>query len=197
MSQVPEVEPTALRRSARDPRAFAELYQAESEALLVFFARRTLDPQLALDLTAETFAAAFAGRGRFRGRTDEEARGYLYAIAHRLLARYWRRGQLERRALRRLGMRVPEVGPDEHEAIEERAGLDRMRPAIRAQLQQLSPEQREAVVLRVVEELPYEEIAVRLRVPEDAVRARVSRGLRTLAPRLRALALEGGPHERA
>ena len=184
-------EPTALRRSARDPRAFAEFYRAESEALLVFFARRTLDAQVGLDLSAEAFAQAFAGRARFRGRTDEEARGYLYAIAHRLLARYWERGRVERRAVERLGVRVPHVSEDDHAAIDARAGLDRLRPAIREQLRRLSREQQEAVVLRVVEELPYEEIAVRLRIPEDAVRARVSRGLRALGPRLRALSVEG------
>lgn len=184
-------EPTALRRSARDPRSFSDFYRAESEGLLVFFARRTLDPQLALDLTAETFAQTFAGRHRFRGSSDEEARGYLYAIAHRLLARYWKRGQVERRALGRLGMQVPLVSEDDHEAVDARAGLDELRPAIREQLRRLSPEQQEALVLRVVEELPYEEIALRLSIPEDAVRARVSRGLRTLGPRLRALAVEG------
>ncbi|HEV2812390.1 MAG TPA: RNA polymerase sigma factor [Solirubrobacteraceae bacterium] len=188
-------EPTALRRSARDPSAFGDFYRAESEALLVFFARRTLDTQIALDLTAETFAQAFAGRARFRGRTDEEARGYLYAIAHRMLARYWRRGRVERRAVERLGLRVPHVTEDDHAAIDERAGLDRLRPAIREQLRRLSHEQQEAVVLRVVEELPYEEIALRLRIPEDAVRARVSRGLRALGPRLRALTVEGGPDD--
>ncbi len=185
-------EPTALRRSARDPRAFGDFYRAESEAVLVFFTRRTLNAQVALDLTAETFAQLFAARKRFRGHTDEEARGYLYAIAHRLLARYWKRGQVERRAVERLGLRVPHVAEDDHAAIEERAGLDRLRPAIREQLGRLSPEQQEAVVLRVIEELPYEEIAARLQIPEEAVRARVSRGLRTLAPRLRALAVEGG-----
>lgn len=189
--QVGDDESTALRRSVRDPRAFGDFYRAESEALLVFFARRTLDPQLALDLTAETFAQTFAGRRRFRGSSDEEARGYLYAIAHRLLAGYWKRGQIERRALRRLGMQVPLVSEDDHDAIDARAGLAELRPAIREQLRRLSPEQQEALVLRVVEELPYEEIALRLSIPEDAARARVSRGLRTLAPRLRALALEG------
>lgn len=182
---------TALRRSARDPKAFAELYDAESEALLVFLARRTLDGHAALDLCAETFAQAFAGRRRFRGRSDEEARAFLYAIAHRQLSRFWRRGAVERRALQRLGMRVPDVYEDDHAAIEERAGLEELRPAISAQLDALSAEQREALRLRVIEELPYDEIAARLEVSEQTVRARVSRGLRTLGPRLRALATEG------
>jgi RNA polymerase sigma-70 factor (ECF subfamily) len=190
------VEPqTALRRSARDPRAFAELYDAESEGLLVFLARRTLDGQAALDLCAETFAQAFAGRRRFRGRSDGEARAFLYAIAVRQLVRYRRRGAVERRALQRLGMSVPQVAEDDHAAIEERAGLDELRPAIRAQLDALSAQQREALSLRVIEELSYEEIAARLEVSEQTVRARVSRGLRTLAPRLRALAREGANDE--
>ena len=69
----------ALRRAREDPRAFAEFYARESEPLLVYFARRTLDAQAAVDLCAETFAQAFAGRDRFRGRTEQEARGWLYA----------------------------------------------------------------------------------------------------------------------
>ncbi len=192
---MPANETTALRRSARDPAAFADFYRAESEGLLLFFTRRTFDAQVALDLTAETFAQAFAGRARFRGTTDAEAGGYLYAIAHRLLARYWQRGKVEREAVERLGLRVPHATDDDHAAIEERAGLDGLRPAIREQLRRLSREQQEAVVLRVVEELPYEEIAQRLRIPEDAVRARVSRGLRALGPRLRALSIEGAADE--
>jgi RNA polymerase sigma-70 factor (ECF subfamily) len=186
---------TALRRSAGDPKAFAELYDAESEALVSFMARRTLDGQIALDLCAETFAQAFAGRRRFRGRSDEEARAFLYTIAQRQLIRFWRRGAVERRALHRLGMRVPHVDEDDHAAIEERAGLDHLRPAIHAQLDALSPEQREALRLRVIDELPYDEIAARLDVSEQTVRARVSRGLRTLGPRLQALAAHGANDE--
>jgi RNA polymerase sigma-70 factor (ECF subfamily) len=41
-----------------DADAFSELYRREGEAVLVFLARRTLDVELALDLTAETFAIA-------------------------------------------------------------------------------------------------------------------------------------------
>ena len=41
---------------------------------------------------AETFAHAAAGRGRFRGSTDEERAAWLYGIARRQLALYYRRG---------------------------------------------------------------------------------------------------------
>jgi RNA polymerase sigma factor (sigma-70 family) len=48
-------------------------------------------------------------------------------------------------------------------------------------LAELGPEQREAVRLRVVDELGYPAIADRLGISEQAARARVSRGVRALA----------------
>ncbi len=44
----------------------------------------------------------------------------------------------------------------------------------------LTDEHREALQLRVVEQLPYDDIAERLAITEPAARARVSRGLRTI-----------------
>ena len=177
-------EEPALRR------AFGEFYAAESEALLVFFARRTLDAHAAVDLCAETFAQAFAGRRRFRGGTEEEARGWLYAIASRQLAKYLRAGAVERRGIERLGIVTPVVTDDDVAAIEERAGVEALRSMLAAELARLSEEQRDALQLRVVEQLPYDEVARRLELTEQAARARVSRALRTLLPRMQA-ATEG------
>jgi RNA polymerase sigma-70 factor, ECF subfamily len=60
----------------QDADAFAALYDREAQAVLVFIARRTLDAELALDLTAETFAQAFRGRRSFRGSTEMEERAW-------------------------------------------------------------------------------------------------------------------------
>jgi RNA polymerase sigma-70 factor (ECF subfamily) len=176
----------ALRRAREDPRAFAEFYAAQSEPLLVYFARRTLDAQAAVDLCAETFAQAFAGRGRFRGRTEEEARGWLYAIASRQLARFLREGAVERRAMERLGMATPAVSEDDAAEIERRAGVAALRATLERELSRLSDAQRAALQLRVVEQLPYDEVARRLELSEPAARARVSRALRVLLPRMQA-----------
>jgi RNA polymerase sigma-70 factor (ECF subfamily) len=73
----------------------------------MFLARRTADPEVALDLWGETFAQAVAGRRRYRGTTDEEAAGWLYAIARKQLAGYYRRGVTEGRAMKRLGLERP------------------------------------------------------------------------------------------
>jgi RNA polymerase sigma factor (sigma-70 family) len=168
----------------RDADAFAALYDREARTVLVFIARRTLDPEVALDLTAETFAQAFRGRRRFRGTTEMEERAYLFTIAKRQIARYHRRGVVERRALEAMGAELPAAHEDDLREVEEAAGLDGLRSALGDELARLSAEQRAALQLRVVEERPYDEVAERLGVSEQTARARVSRGLRALAAAL-------------
>ncbi|HEX2029867.1 MAG TPA: RNA polymerase sigma factor [Actinomycetota bacterium] len=174
----------ALRRSVREPMAFARFYQEHAESLLLYFARRLHDADAALDLTAETFAQAYVARRRFRGDRDAVAAAWLYRIARRQLARYYRKGRAERKALSRLGMSVPAIAEDEGARIEELAGLAAMRAAVGAELQRLGTSQSEALWLRIVQELPYREVARRLGVSEEAARARVSRGLRALSAAL-------------
>src|SRR5919112_2397985 len=85
------------------PEAYAVFYRRHVAGLLGYFLRRTRDPELAADLCAETFAAALDGAHRF-----DPARGpavaWLYGIARRLLGHALRRGVVEDRARRRLGM---------------------------------------------------------------------------------------------
>ena len=61
--------------------------------------------------------------------------------------------------------------------------LGELRSAVQGALAELGPEQREAVRLRVVDELGYPAVAARLGVSEQTARARVSRGLRRWPPR--------------
>lgn len=165
----------------------AGLYARHRESLLKWFVRRTADPQIALDLWAETFAQAAAGRRRFRGRTEDELAGWLYGIAKRQLAGYQRRGRAEQRALRRLGLERPEVDSELLAEIERRAGTQMLRSDLSVALAGLSEPIREAVELRVLDELSYPETAARLDISETAVRARVSRGLLALADALEPL----------
>jgi RNA polymerase sigma factor (sigma-70 family) len=170
-----------------DPGDFDALYRRESEGVLVFFTRRTFDPEIALDLTAETFAQAYVGWRRLRGGSREERQAWLYTIARRRLARYLRRGRVERDALVRLGIQLPSVHEDDLALIEQRAGLSQLRATLSSELRRLSIEQQRALQLRIVEEQPYEVVARDLGISELAARARVSRGLRALG-----LALEPG-----
>ncbi len=163
---------------------FIALYERDAEAVLVFFARRTLDAEIALDLTAETFAQAWRGWSAVRTQSRQEVRGWLFVIARRALAHYLRRGRVERRALQQLGASVPRLHEDDLAQIERTAGLSELRSMLAVELAKLTSDQRDALELRVVQELPYHEVARRLGTTEATARARVSRGLRALGAAL-------------
>lgn len=165
--------------SAEEPEAFTAVYERHAEAILTYFARRTLDPEASAELTAETFAEAFASRGRFRDRGGGGA-GWVYGIARHQLARYFRGGAVDRRARARLQLPERHLGPEDYERIEELIDFERVGRAIAKAFGLLSEEQREAMTLRVVEGRPYREVAEVLRCSEETARARVSRGLKRL-----------------
>lgn len=63
------------------------------------------------------------------------------------------------------------------------AGLE-LKIRVQAALAELSPELREAVILRDLEDMDYKEISQVLRIPEGTVKSRISRGRGELARRL-------------
>lgn len=164
-----------------DAEAFSALYRDEGEAILLFLTRRTFDGELAVELTAETFAIALRSWAKLAPMQREQQRAWLFTVAARQFSGYLRRARVERRALRRLGVQVPELEHEDLLAIERRAGLQELRASVARELERLSAAQCEALRLRVVEERPYREVAATLGVSEQTARARVSRGLRLLA----------------
>jgi RNA polymerase sigma factor (sigma-70 family) len=161
--------------SAVDARSFEEFYLRHVDMVLGYFARRTGDAELAADLASETFAAALAGRRRYRPRKGA-AGAWLFGIASRKLADAQRKGYAERRMCKRLGMeRIDLTDADiaHIEALGESALLEGLPEA-----------QADAVRAHVVEERGYGEIADELRTSEAVVRKRVSRGLATARRRI-------------
>lgn len=157
------------------------LYARHSDALLRYFARRTADPEAALDLWAETFAQVLASARRYRGNSRDEEAGWLYAIARNQLSAYLRKGYAEQRMVTKLGIERPPIDDALLADVHRRAGLDDLRTELAAALATLPDDTRHAVALRVVDELPYPQVAERLAITEVAARARVSRGLQRLA----------------
>jgi RNA polymerase sigma-70 factor, ECF subfamily len=168
-----------LIASRDDPHAFRELYDRWADRLLAYFYRRTLDAEVAGDLLAETFAVAFERRRRFR---DVGAPGanWLYGIAAKELSHWYRRQAVEQRAVRRLAIEVPALDDESIARIEALADMETHRTALAAALEQMGPGERDAVQLRVVEEMDYAEIASALACSEAAARTRVHRGLARL-----------------
>jgi RNA polymerase sigma-70 factor, ECF subfamily len=165
--------------SRADPQAFRELYDRWAERLLAYFYRRVLDPEVAADLLAETFAVAYERRRRFRD-LGRPGASWLYGIAAKELSHYFRRQAVELRAVRRLGIAVPALDQESAAAIEALIDLDEHRTSLAAAIAGMSGSERDAVALRIVAELPYDEIAARLRCSEAAARTRVHRGLARL-----------------
>jgi RNA polymerase sigma factor (sigma-70 family) len=162
------------------PDDFIRLYRRHAQTLLVYFQRRVHDPELARDLLAETFESAIAAGPGFRGSTDSELSGWLWSIARNALAEQYRRELGERDRRRRLPSTRVALSDREIERIEELAGIEELREAVTQRLAELPEHQRDAVRLRVLEDLSYQEIAARMGSSADTARARVSRGLRAL-----------------
>jgi RNA polymerase sigma factor (sigma-70 family) len=164
-----------LLLSAHDAASFECFYVRHVDGLLGYFVRRTRDAELAADLTAETFAAALAGRRRYRPEAGPAA-GWLYGIATKKLADAQRRGYAERRARRRLGMERIELSDEDIARIEQLGEADHATLLVGG----LAPDQREAIVAHVVDERSYEDIATETHTSQAVVRKRVSRGLATV-----------------
>jgi RNA polymerase sigma-70 factor, ECF subfamily len=169
-----------LVASRDDPEAFTELYRRHAEDLLRYFARRTLDPEAAAELTAETFAQAFSSRSTYAD-TGVNGVAWLYGVARHQLGRFFRGGRVDTAARRRLGMPERELPPDDYERIEDLVDLAPIKDALVEALETLSNDQREALSLHVIDGLAYPEVARRLACTEANARQRVSRGLRRLA----------------
>src|SRR5918992_4113994 len=103
MQRADDSDDALLARSKTDAHAFATFYRRHAAAVLAYLAYRARNAEDAVELTAETFAAAFESSGRYRP-GPVPARGWLFGIAnHKLLGQRRRRGR-ELRALRRLGL---------------------------------------------------------------------------------------------
>jgi len=135
-------------------------------------------PWAASDLTAETFARALFNRDRFRDDHDGSALPWLLGIARNVLLETVRHDRIETRARERLGLPVDLASEDGFTEVEDRLSP---RMALQRQLDALPPGEREALGLRVIDELAYEQIAEKLKIRPTAARLRVSRAIRRLA----------------
>jgi len=169
-----------LELTVTDPDAFGAFYDRFEEEVLAFFLRATRRADVAADLAAEVFAAALSSVGLFRAELGS-ARGWLFGIARHELADTWRRGAVEDRARRRLGLEPMSLSDEALERIDELGA--RGGGALRL-LEHLPADQRVAVKGRVLQERSYDELARSLSCSQSVVRQRVSRGLRSLRERL-------------
>lgn len=164
--------------------SFDAFYRRQAPALIRFFSRNVGDPQDAADLTAEAFAVAYQSMSR-RDRLGVDEGAWLFGISKKLLLKYRRSGRVALAARRRIGLERIELDDESLARVEELADVEDLRRRVRGALGSLSPRVANALVLRVVLELPYVDVARILSCSEGAARARVSRGLGALAAQLK------------
>lgn len=171
----------AIAASLDDPRSFAVVFERHFDAIFRYLRRRVGSVQ-GEELAAETFAQAFAARGRFDG-AYTDARPWLYGIAVNLLRRRYRTEERELRAYARSGFDPLAADDAPMDGADARA--------VAAALAELPPIERETLLLYAWAELGYAEIAAALDIPIGTVRSRLSRA----RARVRELLVAGGQYE--
>lgn len=153
-----------------DATGFAEVYDAYIEKIYAFVYYRVQHREIAEDLTSTTFLKALDKYSTFRG---GNVRAWLYRIARNTVTDHYRthRPPAELEAAQDL----PSTSNPAHEA-EARMQLERAR----AELDKLSDEQRDIVLMRVWDGLTHAEIAEILGKSEASVKMQFSRSLRQL-----------------
>jgi RNA polymerase sigma-70 factor (ECF subfamily) len=156
-----------------DQDALADVYDLYSPAIYRYAARLLGERDLAEECVAETFSRFLTALRNGRG-PQEHLQAYLYRIAHNWITDTYRRQPPPELPL------DPELSAgsehDPQHAVAER--LDQAR--VRAALQLLTPEQRQIISLRFLEDLPIEEVAQAVEKPAGAVKALQHRALAAL-----------------
>jgi RNA polymerase sigma factor (sigma-70 family) len=167
------------------PDGFVEVCRRHGPALRSYLRRRTRDGEVAADLLAETFAAAWLKRSGFADRCDGSAAPWLFGIARNQVSMHVRRGVLLRGARDRIGMPVRDYEAAAYDEAEDRLDGELLAPQLADALGELSTGDRLALELRVVEERSYDEIGDRLATSPAAARTRVYRALNALRASLK------------
>lgn len=183
-----------IEASTADPPRFAVIFDRHVAGIHRFLARRT-GPDGADALTGECFRIAFERRGTYRlDRPD--ARPWLYGIANNVLREH-RRGERRRwagQARMHAAAGVDAAGPPAdaaHDGLADRLDAEAAWPRLRAALEAMRPEERDAILLVAWEDLTYREVALALDVPVGTVRSRLHRARQHLREQLAPLGQEG------
>jgi RNA polymerase sigma-70 factor (ECF subfamily) len=165
--------------------AWEELVRLHTRRVYAICYRFTNSDLEAQDLTQEVFLRVFRSLKSFR--SGEGSFGvWLARLTRNLLIDHYRRTKQDR-ATDSLDDQLP-VLEEKTAASARTEGLLAGREAseiLQGALQKLSPDLRETLILRDLEELEYREIAQVLGVPEGTVKSRLNRGRAELAKVLR------------
>ena len=167
-------EDTILKRlHCFEERALSEVYDAYSPGLYRYAWRLLGDEDMAEDCVAETFSRLLNALERGNG-PRQHLKAYLYRVAHNWITDYYRRGS-------RLELSLESdthIDPDPDPLTKIADGMEQAE--LRSALHLLTPDQRQVILLRYLEDWQLSEIAQALEKPLGAVKALQHRGLNAL-----------------
>jgi RNA polymerase sigma-70 factor, ECF subfamily len=170
-----------------DSGAWTELVKAHHRRVYALCYRFTGSAHDAEDLTQDVFLKVYGNLAAF-----DLARGsfqtWITTLTRNLLVDHFRRTKQQRSTDSMdagwnesddltLAARLATAGPTQHD----RAAQKEIAKMVQEALTRISPELREAVILRDLQDMDYREIAQVLRIPEGTVKSRISRGRAELA----------------
>jgi RNA polymerase sigma-70 factor (ECF subfamily) len=179
-------QPLVSRCLDGDEGAWEDLVRQHTRQVYGLCFRFTNSAQEAQDLTQDVFLRVFKTIKTFRS-AEGSFHTWLARVTRNLLIDHYRRTRQER---------VTDSIEEQLPMLEEAGGAASARPdqvlagreareILQATLQKLSPDLREAVILRDLQEMEYREIAKVLDIPEGTVKSRINRGRAELARLLR------------
>jgi RNA polymerase sigma-70 factor (ECF subfamily) len=164
------------------PEDIADVYRSTYRALVRFLYRKVWDAERAEDLAQEAFARALVHK-------PENARGWLFVVAANMARDEARRAARERRHLTLLKSEPETIPSSPEDAID----ADTRRTRVRAALEQLTPRDREALLLWDAG-MSYDEIAAQTGLARGAIGTTLARARRRLVEAYDAGIEGGGQH---
>jgi RNA polymerase sigma-70 factor (ECF subfamily) len=162
-----------------DQRALAEIYDRYSPGIYRYAWRSLGDVDLAEECLAETFRRFLEALKRGAG-PGQHLKAYLYRVAHNWISDYYRRRPPEPVSLDERELPDPDADPDEG------AQLAIWREQLWSALAELTPDQRQVIVLKYLEGWSNADIAQALDKPLGAVKSLRNRGVQALKKNLAA-----------
>ena len=173
---------------AGDEQAFETFIELFQNPVYSLVHRLLADPSDASDVVQGVFLKVFRNVGSFRGQSSLKTWIYRIAVNEASNYRRWfarkKRQEIGLEDDQGAGQTLDQVLPDQSPSPFEITLDHETRQSLEAALQEIKPQFRQAVVLRDIEGLAYEEIADILQISPGTVRSRIGRGREALRNRL-------------
>jgi RNA polymerase sigma-70 factor, ECF subfamily len=167
-----------LQRGETD--AFETLIRRHQKTIFNLVYRMLGDYDEAAEISQEVFLSAYRAIGNFRGEANFSTWLYRIALNHATT----RRKSLNTRQQRNIPIENTEPASDPHPGPAESLEKKEVRQRVQQALNRLEPEDAAVILLRDLQDVPYEEVARMLEIPIGTVKSRLHRARQALKSEL-------------